>query len=129
MRDLERKIMVDRIIENISTWNFVRGNVEFNENLEHDMLVEEVNEFRDAKTPEDTADALADIIFVAIGSLYKLSGKASSVKGIMDEVIAANYRKGKKKNEAGKIIKPSNFVGPEKGIKKILQKTKGLFDE
>jgi len=121
--------MHDRIIENISTWNFVRGNIEFNENLEYDMLVEEVNEFRDAKTPEDTADALADIIFVAIGSLYKLSGKASSVKGIMDEVIAANYRKGKKKNEAGKIIKPNNFVGPEEGIKKILQKTKGLFDE
>jgi len=121
--------MTDRIIQNISTWNFVRGNTEFESNLEYDMLVEELNEFRDSNTMENTAKELADIIFVAIGSLYKLSGKASSVKGIMDEVIAANYRKGKKKNEAGKIIKPDNFVGPEEGIKKILQKTKGLFDE
>lgn len=69
----------------------------------------------------EEADALADIIFVAVGSLYKLTGGSIlRTMRILDEVIDANNSKGKDKKE-GKITKPKDFVGPEKAIRNILE--------
>lgn len=109
-----------RLIEDIATWNYVRDNIVFDEELEYDMLWEELKEFADAKTNVDEVDALADIIFVAIGSLYKKVGSVEKAEAVMRAVIEANFRKGTKKNEAGKIQKPTNFVGPEAELQKII---------
>jgi predicted HAD superfamily Cof-like phosphohydrolase len=67
------------------------------------------------------ADALADIIFVAVGSLYKLVGDVNKTEDILNAVIAANNTKSTKKNEQGKITKPKDFVGPEDIIKNIIK--------
>jgi len=84
------------------------------------MLAEELLEFHVAETDVDIADALADIIFVAVGSMYKLTGSSRKAESIMAEVIKANYEKGAKKDENGKIVKPSDFKGPEAEIAKIM---------
>ena len=109
------------MINEIATWNYVRGNRNFTKKLETDMLFEEWQEFVDAETDIDMADALADLIFVAVGGLYKLSGDAYRAECIMAEVIKANFKKGATKNEYGKVVKPADFVGPETEIEKILE--------
>jgi len=38
----------------------------------------------------------------------------------LTEVINANFRKGTKKNAAGKIQKPKDFIGPEKELQRII---------
>lgn len=112
--------MVNKIINDICVWNYVRGNTEYKKDLEDFMLREEMYEYIDADTPVDEADALADIIFVAIGSLYKLTGSEEKVKAILFAVIMANNKKGVTKVD-GKITKPADFEGPEKMIEKILK--------
>jgi len=69
------------------------------------------------------ADALADTIFVAVGSLYKLTGSRAKVQKILQAVVTANNQKGSEKDENGKIIKPASFVPPEEKIHDILYPT------
>jgi predicted HAD superfamily Cof-like phosphohydrolase len=66
------------------------------------------------------ADALGDIIFVAIGSLYKLTGDYQKVHNILLAITAANNMKTNDTNDSGKIVKPDGFVGPEETIKRII---------
>ena len=108
------------MINDISTWNYVRRNRNFDKKLEYNMIVEEIQEFYEAETDVDMADALADIIFVAVGSLYKLTGDSFKAESIMAAVLKANYEKGAKKDMNGKTVKPSDFVGPEAKIAEIL---------
>jgi predicted HAD superfamily Cof-like phosphohydrolase len=109
----------DLVLE-IAEWNEQRLNTEYNKKLEYRMLLEEVDEYLGAKTYVDQADAIADIIFVAIGSMYKLTGDVDMVYDIMNVVCAANNQKGKAKDADGKIKKPMGFVPPEEMIEKIL---------
>ena len=69
----------------------------------------------------DEADALADIVFVAIGGLYKLTGcREDKVEDILKAVIEANNNKGKDTKD-GKIVKPKGFVGPEEKIRDLIE--------
>jgi len=124
--------MTDRIIQNISTWNFVRGNTNFDKFLEYDMLREEVEEFYDSGDMENTAKELADIVFVAIGSLYKYTGSAQKTKEILDIVIKHNSNKGTEKDENGKVKKVKQ-PSCEPSIKHVLEaktyETRSLFDD
>ena len=109
------------IIQDICEWNEVRENYSFNKALEYNMLDEELQEFIKAVERVDDADALADLIFVAVGSLWKLAGcDTQKVEDILLAVTAANNLKSATKNEDGKITKPKDFVGPEKMIERIL---------
>lgn len=140
--------------QEIFEWNNDRDNLEFNGQLEYEMLLEEVNEFvwalpkaladkfgsltqeeADERMPElieylgskdgtadvlvNRLDALADVVFVAIGAMCKLTKDPSLVEDVFKAVLAANNLKSKEKNEDGKITKPEVFVGPESIIKKI----------
>ncbi len=109
------------VISNVCEWNLSRDNTYFNQVNEYMMLLEELDEFATAKTDVDRADALADVIFVAIGSLYKLVGSEQKVHDIMLAVCAANDMKGMLKDENGKIMKPGDFEGPEVMIEKIIK--------
>jgi predicted HAD superfamily Cof-like phosphohydrolase len=117
-------MITNRFINEIQKWNKTRDNMRFSPSLEYSMLYEEVDEFLEAGVINDKvamADALADVIVVAVGGLYKLvEGDTDKFIGIMDAVTAANNTKSSKKNSAGKITKPDNFVGPEAKIKEIL---------
>lgn len=130
------------LVNKISTWNYVRGNTIFDDKLAYEMLLEELTEFYQAKTAVDRADALGDLAFVALGELYKLSGSDLKAEAIMFAITNANFKKGADKDENGKVIKPSDFVGPEEEIATILEAKwdsylnknehlyqRGLFDE
>ena len=109
------------VISNVCSWNMDRDNEYYDKYGEYMMLFEELDEYATAQTKVDQADALADIIFVAIGSLYKLTGSTQKVHDIMLAVCAANDLKGMLKDENGKIMKPGDFEGPEVMIDKILR--------
>lgn len=110
------------ILDEICMWNEERGLTEFDINLEDDMLREELTEFLLASNDVDRADALGDLIIVAVGSLFKLTGgNSKKVEDILMAITSANNLKGTTKNSAGKITKPANFVGPEWLIEQILK--------
>jgi len=114
--------MTDMIINRVCTWNYVRDNVEYDSDLEFAMLNEELGEYANARQDVDQLDALADIIFVAIGSMYKLLGTEEKVKEAMNIVCTANDAKGTRKDDNGKIIKPKDFINPELALEKLLWK-------
>jgi predicted HAD superfamily Cof-like phosphohydrolase len=66
------------------------------------------------------ADALADTIFVAVGSLFKLTGSVEKTFSVLQAVIDANQEKGSEKDDNGKVIKPADFIPPEDRIREIL---------
>ena len=119
--------MTDRIIESISTWNFVRNNTEYSKKLELNMLDEELAEYAISKDVVNEAKELADIVFVAIGSLYKLTGSADKAKAVINSVINSNHAKGMDKDENGKVIKPKDYRCPEEDIGLILRNHPRLF--
>ena len=108
-------------VDEVQMWNEDRDNLKYSPILEWKMLEEELNEYYDATTLVDQADALADILVVAVGGLYKLvGGDKQKFEDIMLAVTAANNLKSSTKNSDGKITKPKNFVGPEGMIRRIL---------
>ena len=112
------------VLEEIMNWNEERGNTHYSCVREGSMLQEEVDElgtaYRDGNTV-DELDAYCDIVFVAIGSMYKLLGcdKQKVVDALM-VVTAANNLKGTLKDENGKVIKDEDFVGPELMLQAII---------
>lgn len=107
-------------VNEIEEFNIQRNNLEYNRGLEFDMLAEELSEYILAKTVEDEADALGDIIVVAVGSLLKLvGGDKHVVDDIMLAITAANSLKPKDRIN-GKIVKGSKYVAPEPMIRKII---------
>lgn len=113
------------IIHEVCEWNLERGNIVYDKDLEGKMIDEELTEYAVAclepQSIVDQADALADLVFVTIGSLFKLTGgDEQKVRDILLVVSAANNLKGKDKNEDGKVQKPEGFSGPEGMIEEIL---------
>lgn len=80
---------------------------------------EEMNEFLEAETVVDQADAMIDLIYFALGTLVEIGVRPQPV---MDLVQQANMSKlwedelPRFREEDGKIIKPANWVAPESKI-------------
>ena len=98
------------------------GKIESEEELE--ARNDEIVEF--LQSPEflenfrtNQLDALGDLVFVAIGSMYKILGDWVGVEEVMMAIISANNLKKADKDDGGKIKKPEGFVGPEGIIKNI----------
>lgn len=87
------------------------------------FMSEEVHEFVDAATQGDmvgVADALADVIYVAVGTALTMGIPLGKV---WDVVHAANMKKIKgmtKRGIANDAIKPDGWAGPEMAIAAIL---------
>lgn len=109
-------------IERTISWNTIRGNTPdtLDWDLEIAMLQEELDELKQATTNVARFDALLDLKFVLTGSLGKMSLSAHQIVDGYEAVISANETKSATKNLAGKITKPSNFVGPEGNLQIIL---------
>jgi len=109
------------VIQEVYDWNNDRSLLDngIDVSLEYSMIKEELLELLAAETRVDVADALADIIFVALGSLSKLTQDEQKVHDILMVVCAANNLKGKDTTN-GKITKPEGFSGPEGMIEGIL---------
>lgn len=87
------------------------------------FLLEELEEFMAATRDGnmvDTADALADIIYVALGTAYKMGLPFDE---IWNAVQAANMRKQRGMTSRGNkvdAIKPEGWVGPEAEIARAI---------
>lgn len=93
--------------------------------LRRSLLAEEYNEYVLAESNNDlveVCDGLADIIVVAVGSLYKYVGRVVAEE-ILNEVSSSNLSKvvdGKViKNAEGKVMKPAGYFKPD--IQRILK--------
>lgn len=95
------------------------------ETLRYKLLAEEFKEYAEAINscggPSEEAalasiaDALADIIYVAVGTMHSYGFDVDSVMG---EVCASNFTKirpdGKVlKDKSGKVLKPDSYVAPD----------------
>lgn len=87
------------------------------------FMSEEVHEFVDAATQGDivgAADALTDVIYVAVGTALTMGIPLDKV---WDVVHTANMKKVKgmtKRGIANDAVKPAGWVGPEMAIAAIL---------
>lgn len=105
---------VQRVIDwNVACWNY---NGDFKPELEKKLLLEECQEFIDAvdnKQLHEIVDGLADVIFVAVGSLHKLGFDAKTIEAFMQEVCDSNFSKfPMSKNGDGKVQKWPNYTKP-----------------
>lgn len=131
---------------NPTSETFVQDVIEFNRDLlgieqrtpammsveEHTHLTmalqEELQEFNDAVVEGNVVgavDALIDLMYFAIGGLWKLGLSHEQMVHCMKAVHAANMlkRKGKvakRYTGAADAVKPENWVAPEELIRKIL---------
>lgn len=64
---------MQQIYKRVSKWNGLRYEREYNHDLSMALLAEEFNEYFDTGEPVHKADALGDLIFVALGVLWKLN--------------------------------------------------------
>jgi len=62
-----------RVLQRVGAWNAARYRQEHSLSLTVSLLREEQHEFLEAKTPVDKLDALCDLVYVAIGALWKLN--------------------------------------------------------
>ena len=96
------------------------------------FMFEELAEFRDAYHDEDlvgAADALADLVYVALGTAYQMG---LPFDGIWDAVHNANMTKVPgltKRNIAVDAKKPAGWVGPEAKIQAAIQNHATTFEE
>lgn len=94
--------------------------------LRYNLIFEELHEFADAcglgsgpsyAPPKSSlieiADALGDLLYVVYGAAVSFG---IDLEPVTDEIHESNMRKvGGHRNEAGKWIKPENWVGPDLG--------------
>ena len=90
-------------------------------------LEEELQEFREANTPEDSVDALIDLIIFACGGLYRAGLTPDQAKACFTAVLDANDAKkaGVKRNRAvpgvADAVKPTGWVDPKNTIASLLK--------
>lgn len=93
--------------------------------LRYHLIKEELNEYADAKTIEEIADAIADLAYVVIGASV---AHGIDLAPVFDEVHAANMRKfegGVNIRPDGKILKPKDWRPPN--IEGVLARQRVLF--
>lgn len=90
-------------------------------------LEEELQEFREASTPEDSVDALIDLIIFACGGLYRAGLTPDQAQACFTAVLDANDAKkaGVKQNRAvagvADAVKPTGWVDPKNTIALLLK--------
>lgn len=103
----------------VGFWNQDRGLDEYDCMHEYSMLDEELTEYLFSGDKANEAKELSDIIFVAVGSLIKLTGSPKKAEKIFELVCNNNDLKGKE-TIAGKVIKDEELPNVEELIESIL---------
>lgn len=87
---------------------------------------EEIQEFLDATTVEDQADAMIDLIYFALGTLVEIGVPPEEMFNIVQEAnMAKLWPDGKPRHrEDGKIIKPEGWEAPEPKLKAYIDTLK-----
>ena len=81
-------------------------------------MLEELNEFRDAKNIYEQTDAMIDLIYFALGTLVEMGVRPEQLFRIVHEAnMSKLFPDGTPHyNEDGKTIKPPTWVDPEQKI-------------
>lgn len=115
------------ITKRVIKWNSARYEQEHSSELTTELLISELREFEVASwVSEDKVaqvDALCDIIYVALGAMWKLGLSAEQIDQCLNAVCNANDTKTVVKTEAhikANIVKGEGFVPPEAAIEKAL---------
>ena len=82
-------------------------------------LTEEVNELWDADTYSEQVDALIDVMYFAMGNLYKMGVTEEQAQAFFNNVHEANMKKVKGMTDRGykdDAIKPEGWEAPHHNI-------------
>lgn len=90
MQNLIRTEADKGVVQRVIEWNAARYEQEWDYELAIKLLLEETQELYDAPTPVEALDAIGDILFVAIGALWKLGMTQEQIEAI---VISTNLHK------------------------------------
>lgn len=115
------------LIKDICNWNKARYEQEFNGTLTHDLLLEEVGELYNACIASDKVeivDGLVDIIYVAIGALWKMGFNSEQIYSAIAIVCRSNNTKSITKTKSdikANINKGNYFIPPTDAIEELLK--------
>lgn len=76
---------ISELFTRVADWNSKRYAREYNHHLGMSLLTEEMEEYIDAETEVDQLDALGDIVYVAMGILWKLNIPAQDLNTTAEE--------------------------------------------
>ena len=112
-------------INRVVKWNNERYKQEPNGELTADLLFDEIVEYKDAiyGAEVDQLDALVDIIYVAIGGMWKMGLTPSQINLAIQIVCNSNDTKSVEKTDSNvkaNIDKGIEFVAPEPKLQIIL---------
>ena len=102
----------------VGHWNSSRGLEDYDRNHEFMMMEEELTEYLFAPDTNNELKELADIIFVAVGSLVKKTGSVTTAETIFELVCNNNDQKGTK-TKKGKVVKDTSLPGVEELIEEV----------
>jgi predicted HAD superfamily Cof-like phosphohydrolase len=91
-------------------------------------MLEELKEFFHAKTTVDQADAMIDLIYLAIGTLVEMGVKPEQLFQIVHEAnMSKLWEDGKPRFREGdgKVLKPPHFVRPEPLLQEEIERQMG----
>lgn len=114
---------MNNCIPRITYWNSQRYKQVFDHKLTFRLLDEEVDELYRASTDIDKLDALVDIVYVAIGAMWKLGLSPEQITQAIHVVCDSNDSKEVERVEAfvkANMNKGPNFVPPEPRLQEIL---------
>ena len=112
------------MIKRIISWNNQRYPQVYCHNLQAALLEEEVREFEEAVLSSDRLDALADIVYVAIGAMWKLGLDHDGILRAMHIVCDSNDSKSATRtapNVKANKDKGSEFIPPEPALRALLK--------
>ena len=78
---------MNRVLQRVGAWNAARYEQVHSLPLTVSLLREEQREFLEAKTPVDKLDALCDLVYVAIGALWKLGVQTADMNTAQVQAI------------------------------------------
>lgn len=111
-------------IKRIIDWNKARYAQEFNHELAYNLLHEELGEFLVASEDVDRLDALIDIVYVAIGAIWKLGLDEQQIRTAIHIVCSSNESKSVAKTashiKANGTDKGPNYFKPEPFLQEVL---------
>ena len=87
------------------------------------FMQEELNEFLECASVDDmvgTADALADLVYVALGTAYLMGLPFDSIWAAVQKANMAKVPGMTKRSMANDAMKPDGWVGPEAEIREAI---------
>lgn len=87
------------------------------------MMQEELNEYHEAVTDIDEADALVDLLIFTIGTMVMCDYPLNSIFNVVMHANESKHLGDKGRGTTRDLIKPKDWVGPEHEIRNILRGT------